>query len=221
MRPTWDEILNLPGGVARGWSSRWTAARGKASHAFQDLKEHPLAVFIGEWLRSPRRMGAVCPSGSALAEAMAAAVRDSDGLVVELGPGTGCVTAALLRQGIAPQNIVAVEQSAAMSDLLKRLFPEITVINGDAGQLSDLLSGQRAASIVSSIPLMSLPQAECERIVREMKKLAPPEGGRLVQFSYFWGGSYLAKSGLSPLHSQLVIKNFPPARVTTFSLPRA
>lgn len=186
---------------------------------FQRVKEAnlpPLAIFAREWLSSPRKTGAVCPSGSALAEAMAKGVPAGTGLVVELGAGTGAVTAALLRRGIAPERIIAVEQSAALANLLRRRFPQITVLHGDAAALSQLLPAKRVDCIVSSIPLVSLPKPVCRAIVKEMKKVL--QGGPLVQFTYLWGGSYLKNSGLTCVNSSVVLRNIPPARVMTFDI---
>lgn len=174
----------------------------------------PLMVFTREWLHSPRKTGAVCPSGQALAQVMAEAVPSGSGLVVELGAGTGSVTAALLRRGIAPERIIAVEQSAAMVRFLCRRFPGITVLHGDAAALSRLLPEKNVDCIISSIPLVSLPETARQAIVSEMKKVL--RGGLLVQFTYLWGGSYLKKSGLTCVNSNVVLKNIPPARVMTF-----
>ena len=66
----------------------------------------------------------VCPSGMPLARSMAAfAPRKGDGLVVELGAGTGPVTRQLLDAGIAPRRLVVVEQSPVMVSLFLRRTP--------------------------------------------------------------------------------------------------
>ena len=73
------------------------------------------SAFVRAWVRSPRSVGMVCPSGMPLARSMAAfAPRKGDGLVVELGAGTGTVTRQLLDAGIAPRRLVVVEQSPVM-----------------------------------------------------------------------------------------------------------
>ena len=68
------------------------------------------ARFLKTLVASPRLTGAVAPSGRALARAMAAAAGSpSQGLIVELGPGTGPVTQALIEAGVAPERLVLVE----------------------------------------------------------------------------------------------------------------
>ena len=87
------------------------------------------SAFVRAWVRSPRSVGMVCPSGMPLARSMAAfAPRKGDGLVVELGAGTGTVTRQLLDAGIAPRRLVVVEQSPVMVSLLRERFPQLAIL---------------------------------------------------------------------------------------------
>ncbi|MDR1921640.1 MAG: methyltransferase domain-containing protein [Candidatus Adiutrix sp.] len=174
----------------------------------------PWAVFILECLCSPRLSGAICPSGRALARTMAEAVPSGHGLIVELGAGTGSVTSALLKKGIAPERLITVEQSAALAEVLKRRFPAIRVIHGDAAVLTQLLPEGEVDCVVSSIPLVSLPGPTRTAIVSEVIKVL--KGGQMIQFTYWWGGAYLSQFGFKHVKSQFVLKNMPPARVMTF-----
>ena len=187
---------------------RWGAVRIKK------LSLRPGVVFVREWARSPRLAGAVCPSGTALAKAMADRVPAGTGLVVDLGAGTGAVTAALLKKGIAAHRIVVVEQSAVMVKYLCKRFPGLTILRGDAAELSRLLPGRPVDCVISSLPLVSLPETKREAIVHELKRVL--QGRPLVQFTYFWGGTYLSKKGFNRVSSRLVLKNLPPARVMEF-----
>src|SRR6185369_8158951 len=66
--------------------------------------------FIGSWIKKPLAVGAVTPSSKPLARTMAQYVDpDGDGPVIELGPGTGPITEALLEQGVDPARLVLVE----------------------------------------------------------------------------------------------------------------
>lgn len=180
----------------------------------RELNSQPWMVFAREWLQAPCLAGAVCPSSCALAKAMADYVPDGAGLVVDLGAGTGAVVMALLRKGIPPHRIVAVEQSAQLARYLRGRFPEIMVLRGDAARLSRILPKGPVDCIVSSLPLVSLPQAKREAVVRELKLVL--QGRPLVQFSYLWGGAFLVRNGLMCINSKLVLKNLPPARVMKF-----
>ncbi|MGH6948815.1 MAG: class I SAM-dependent methyltransferase, partial [Kiloniellales bacterium] len=93
------------------------------------------------WLQRPGRLGAAVPSGRSLAQAMAAEVDPGRaGLVVELGGGTGSVTAALLAAGVPANDLIVVEREAALAASLRRRFPNVAVIRGDARRLRALLA---------------------------------------------------------------------------------
>ena len=66
--------------------------------------------FLRSWIEKPLTTGAVMPSSKVLARTMAAYVDPkSKGPVVELGPGTGAVTQALVEHGVDPARLVLVE----------------------------------------------------------------------------------------------------------------
>jgi phospholipid N-methyltransferase len=144
---------------------------------------------------------------------------DRDGLVVELGGGTGAVTAALLKHGVPPWKLVVVERSPTLAHHLRQRFPQLRVIQGDAAQLGQLLSHEktkRIGSIVSSLPLRSLHPATTRAISHQIETLLEA-GGLLIQFTYDPRGTRVR---LLPhfrrLSSKIVWSNLPPARVEVF-----
>jgi phosphatidylethanolamine/phosphatidyl-N-methylethanolamine N-methyltransferase len=145
------------------------------------------ARFIRAWLDNPMTTGAVSPSGRFLAAAMARHIDPlGEGLVVELGPGTGPVTQALLRRGIAPERLVLIEYDAAFCRLLERRYPGVLVIQGDAFRLRETLAGkidQPVAAVVSSLPLLNMPDDQRLDLLADAFALMPPDG-RFVQFTY-------------------------------------
>ena len=178
-----------------------------------------LALFTREIWANPRAMGAACPSAPALASGMAARVPlERDGLVIELGGGTGAVTAALLKHGVLPWKLVVVERSPTLAHHLRQRFPQLRVIQGDAAQLGHLLGHPRPrlSSIVSSLPLRSLHPATTRAVVQQFETLLDA-GGRLVQFTYDLRGTQpRLLPGFRRLSSKIVWSNLPPARVETF-----
>jgi phosphatidylethanolamine/phosphatidyl-N-methylethanolamine N-methyltransferase len=143
-------------------------------------------LFVSRWLRNPREVGAVTPSGQQLAYAMASQVNPAAGLVVELGAGTGVITAALLKHGVLSQQLVVIETCAAMARDLALLFPAVTVLRADAARLSGLLTMSDCntpGTVVSSLPLLSLHTRQRFRILKEIASVLPV-GGRLIQFTY-------------------------------------
>ncbi len=139
------------------------------------------------WFDNPATTGAVSPSGRFLARNMAAHVDpQEDGLVVELGPGTGPVTLALIARGIAEERLVLVESDSAFCRLLERRFPLARVIQGDALDLTRTLAGKVTApiaAIVSSLPLLNMPDALRLALLDDAFKLMQGKG-RFVQFTY-------------------------------------
>src|SRR6185436_7228661 len=84
--------------------------------------------FIGSWIKKPLAVGAVTPSSKLLARTMAQyGDPDADGPVIELGPGTGPITEALVEQGVDPARLVLVEFNPKFCELLRRRFPAATV----------------------------------------------------------------------------------------------
>src|SRR5580693_6893959 len=97
-------------------------------------------LFLQELVNCPRQVGAILPSSKKLAVAMARWLPlDSNAYALELGPGTGSVTEALLERGLPEDRLIAIEQSPKMADLLRSRFPRAKIITGDAFQLDKLL----------------------------------------------------------------------------------
>src|SRR5487761_1653071 len=91
--------------------------------------------FLRAWLRDPRGIGAVTPSGAALARLMTAHVSQLDGPVIELGPGTGALTRALLARGVLPHRLALIEADPHFADALAKRYPNATILRMDAARL--------------------------------------------------------------------------------------
>lgn len=143
--------------------------------------------FLRNWIRQPLVTGAVAPSGRYLARAMARFVDPlADGPVIELGPGTGPVSEALVAHGVSPQRLVLVEYDEAFCRLLARRFPLARVIQGDAYDLPRTLHGllrQPASAIVSSLPLLTKPEGLRASLLEQAFDLAESDAP-FIQFTY-------------------------------------
>lgn len=176
--------------------------------------------FIRSWIERPLTMGAVTPSGKVLARTMAGYVDPSiPGPVIELGPGTGPVTEALVEQGVDPSRLVLLEFNPEFCRLLRNRYPDATVIRGDAYALHRVVSGmlsQPAAAIVSGLPLVTKPLKTRVRLIREAFRLMQP-GAPFVQFTYAVVPP-IPKSliGVSTEASERIWMNVPPARVWVY-----
>ena len=153
---------------------------------FKKLKSKPASVvrrvrhdtrFIKNWLGNPLKTGAIVPSSTELADAMASFVPlGTDLPVLEIGPGTGVVTQALLDHGVKPEKLVAIEYSTDFCTLIRDKFPNIDVINGDGFKVQATLSKHfakqpRFAAIVSSLPLLNSPKDNRQELLADVLEL--------------------------------------------------
>ena len=176
--------------------------------------------FLRSWIEKPLHMGAVMPSGRLLARTMAQYVDiKSTGPVVELGPGTGAITSALLDRGIDQKRLVLVEYNPSFCALLRDRYPHARVVQGDAYSLRDslrnVLSGP-ASAVVSGLPLVTKPMLTRLKLIRDaFSALAP--GAPFVQFTYSVAPP-IPKSlpGVSTEASERIWMNLPPARVWVY-----
>lgn len=176
--------------------------------------------FLRSWAGNPLTTGAVSPSGPDLTRRMAGfAELDRPGSVLELGPGTGVVTRAILERGLALERLIALEYNEDFCALLRRRYPSMEVVRGDAYSLSDSLpevAPGSLASIVSSLPLFSRPQADRRALLVEALKLLQP-GAPYIQFSYAMSAPVPPEPGFfSVERSGWILKNLPPARVWVY-----
>lgn len=181
--------------------------------------------FLKTLFVNPRLTGAVSPSGRFLARAMARAVgATGEGLVVELGPGTGPVTKALIAHGVDEKQLVLVEYEAAFCRLLRQRFPGVQVLQGDAFDLPRTLAGlagRRVRAIVSSLPLLNQPPARRAALIENAFAIMT-KGGVFVQFSYGVASPipHPAGGGVSAHGGAPIWANLPPARVWTYRAAR-
>jgi phosphatidylethanolamine/phosphatidyl-N-methylethanolamine N-methyltransferase len=176
--------------------------------------------FLRSWIEKPLHMGAVMPSGRLLARTMAQYVDiGSGGPVVELGPGTGAITNALIEHGVDQSRLVLVEYNPGFCALLRDRYPQATVVQGDAYRLRDTLwnvLAMPASAVVSGLPLVTKPMLTRLKLIRDaFAALAP--GSPFVQFTYSVVPP-IPKSlpGVSTEASERIWMNLPPARVWVY-----
>ena len=176
--------------------------------------------FLRTWIEKPLHVGAVMPSGRLLARTMAQYVdANSSGAVVELGPGTGAITAALIKREVDQKRLVLVEYNPGFCALLRDRYPQAKVVQGDAYTLRDSLRnvlGAPASAVVSGLPLVTKPMQTRLKLIRDaFQALAP--GAPFVQFTYSVAPP-IPKSlpGVSTEASERIWMNLPPARVWVY-----
>lgn len=152
------------------------------------MNDSDLIAFARSWLRAPKSMGAATPSGRGLAKLMCSQVDpDGEGLVVELGAGTGVITQALLAHGVSPSRLLVVELDPNLVALVSRKLPQVKLVCANARSLRQTLAAvapnQAVDTIISSLPLLAMPNRLRWRILLECH-YALKGRGNMIQFTY-------------------------------------
>jgi phosphatidylethanolamine/phosphatidyl-N-methylethanolamine N-methyltransferase len=179
------------------------------------------ALFFGLWLQKPLQIAAVTPSSGRLAFVMAQLVDLSrPGPVVELGAGTGSLTRGLLRAGCPPERLIALEREPQLAATLRRSFPRITTIAGDATALNGHFQQHgidRLCAVVSSLPIKWFPLAAQRAVIGPcLARLGP--GGRFLQMTNAFSSPIaIGPLGISGARVANVWRNLPPAQIWAYS----
>jgi phosphatidylethanolamine/phosphatidyl-N-methylethanolamine N-methyltransferase len=203
------------------------------------MKQHPIApgrqkmsdtlLFLAHWVQSPGRMGSMAPSSRALARAMARQIPsiahdDESAPIIELGGGTGSITAGLLEAGIPPSRLMVIERDRHLARHLARRFPETRVVCEDAAQLRSVMFRHglsHAAAIVSGLPLLLFSEDTRERIIDACFAVLGPERP-LIQFTYGVASPLPYRLyGLAARRAERIWLNLPPATIWTYRMPQA
>ena len=175
--------------------------------------------FLRALIARPKNVGAVAPSSRGLARAIARQLDPNlPGPLLELGPGTGVITQALLERGFAPARLTTIEYDAEFAAGIARRFHGVHVIQGDAFDLTRTLGARGAepfAGIVSGLPLLNFPMALRRALIDgALDRLAPK--APFVQFSYGMHAPVTPSKGYAVTCAAFVWANLPPARVWVY-----
>ena len=182
---------------------------------------HGLA-FARALLRNAGQVGAVAPSGNALAALMTAAITPGCAPVIELGPGTGVFTRALLLRGIAEEELVLVESDPTFADMLSAQFPHSRTLLLDAAQLGAvrLFQGELAGVVISGLPLLAMSNQKVLAVLGA-SFFHLRQDGAMYQFTYGpccpVSPLILNQLGLQSMRTGSTSANFPPATVYRIS----
>jgi phosphatidylethanolamine/phosphatidyl-N-methylethanolamine N-methyltransferase len=147
---------------------------------------HGRPIFMRHWLRNPIGMGALLPSSPSVARALAGQMQlGRSGPVLELGAGTGTITAGLIAGGCPEERLMLVESEPVLTDHLREHYPGTRAICGDATKIDSVLSEigvDRLATVISSLPIKWFPlEAQRNTVMPCLKRLGP--GGYFVQIT--------------------------------------
>jgi phosphatidylethanolamine/phosphatidyl-N-methylethanolamine N-methyltransferase len=184
--------------------------------ALAERFDEELRFFRG-WIDKPKAVGSIVPTSMVTARRMASVIRpERDDLVLELGPGTGVITRAILERGVKPENLISVEYSEDFVDKLREEFPAVNIVHGDAFDLDTVLApwkGKTFDTVISGIPMLNFRMEDRIRLLERLLDLLPA-GRPVVQITY---------GAMSPLppgrgsysveRLDFVIRNIPPAHL--------
>lgn len=182
-------------------------------------------LFFRQWVRAPLSTASVVPSSRFLAEKMVAEVPRNARKVIELGAGTGVFTERMLARGAPFEKLMVVELNPELAGRLVHQFPQVTVVNGDASHLVQLLQDSpdfhtgQVDAILSGLGLLNIPNPVVTEIIRAAFDVLAP-GAPFIQFTYGpkspIARSIVGQLGLSVHRASFTLRNFPPASVYVY-----
>ncbi len=179
--------------------------------------------FIRGMMEKPKTVGAIMPTSVHTARKMASVIDAASALpVLELGPGTGVITRAILERGVPAEKIFSVEYSEDFLNHLREAYPGVHFIHGDAFDLDATLTpfhDQRFDAAISGLPLLNFPM---HRRVSLLESLLDrlPHGRPVVQFSYGPVSPIVAQPDRYRIrHFDFIVRNIPPAQIWLYTRP--
>lgn len=184
--------------------------------------EEEIRFFKG-MVSQPKAVGAIVPTSMVTARKMASAIDPSSGLpVLELGPGTGAITKAILERGISPAQLYSIEYSRDFYEKLLRDFPGVNFINGDAFDPKSSMGeayNQQFDCVISTVPLLNFPMEVRIALLDKLLSMLPT-GRPVIQMSYGPVSPIIAKPKLYTIkHFSFVVRNIPPVQLWSYTRP--
>jgi len=172
--------------------------------------------FFRQWIRAPLVTASIVPSSRMLATAMTRSLHPGAAPVIELGPGTGIITRHILARGVPENQLVLVECNPYFAMRLRARFPKARIIEDFAEHLAGTAFDSAPRAVISSLPLMSMPNDRVEAILAAVFSVLEP-GGIMIQFTYAprcpVNRDIRRRLGLASRLQEVVWRNVPPAGI--------
>jgi len=196
---------------------------------FSELEPAGRLALLRQFVKNPKGIASVAPSGQKLANLMASIVPEDANRIIEVGAGTGVITEAILRRGFLPSALFAVEMNPTLYRMLLSRFASIHVACGDARNLVSMTRGWRndrddVDAICSSLGLLTMDRNIRDEILAAAFSVLRP-GGVFVQYTYGFkcplGAVTRKRFQLEHHPVGFAWLNLPPARVFVYRQVRA
>lgn len=174
------------------------------------------AFFTG-FLRTPQKVGSLVPSSRFLERRIlnAAGLRQAK-LVLELGPGTGGTTRAILSHLPADARLLTIDVTPEFISLLDTIAdPRLTNHLGSAEDLSGILAHHDLGApdvVISGIPFSTMPVEVGENVARSVHQVLA-DGGRFVAYQFRGDVADITSPVMGKAHRTMEWLNVPPMRV--------
>ena len=185
--------------------------------------DHPIA-FLRGFLERPKEVGSIIPSSRWMERRITRTAEIANAkVIVELGPGTGGTTKALLNAMGPDARLLAIEINPGFCQLLADTIddPRLIVHQGSAAEIPEALAQHDLEApdvVLSGIPFSTMPKELGLSILRSVREGLRP-GGRFVAYQFRDVVHTLGKRVFGPASIQIELLNMPPMRVYRWDIP--
>ncbi len=175
--------------------------------------------FLKQFLKDFKQTGAVLPSSKALTKKMLKNINfDRPVKIVELGPGTGCMTREILKRMHPKSELICVEINPDFCERLKQIKTDkkFSVLQTSAADLASQIDTHSIHYVVSGLPLANFRTNEVESIFGSIQNILKAQGS-YIQFQYTLRLDETIKQYFSIVIKSFSLFNFPPAFIYSCS----
>ncbi|TKB27431.1 methyltransferase type 12 [Desulfopila sp. IMCC35006] len=173
--------------------------------------------FFREFLKHPLEIGSIIPSSRFLERRIVqASAVASARVIIELGPGIGGVTRAILRTMPQRARLLSIEINPNFHGLVSKIEDDRLIVHlGSASELREIIAQydlDPPDAIISGIPFSTMSRDTGSQIVAAVSSVLPPNG-RFVAYQVKDQVAELCEPFLGPWRTSIELRNIPPMRI--------
>ena len=172
-------------------------------------------LYLRSFVSRGTKVASLFPSSRWTAQSMVRGIDfEKSQIVIELGAGTGAVSASLLQASHGKCRAIIVEREPAFCERLAERFPRAEIVAGDALKLPHILSRLRIDTIdhvLSTLPINWLPPEQRTKLLENICRHLHPQG-TFRQLTHLPGVHRAVYSQhFATVRCPIVWRNLPPA----------
>lgn len=177
-------------------------------------------LFLSKFLRHGTKIASIWPSSKSLSRATIRQVDwEKARVIVELGAGTGPITAQVIERLRPQTKFIAIERDEDLFKVLKKRFeglPNVEVVHADVRDLGRILKTRHITKVdyfISGLPTPSLPEGVRKRMFVCVRKYISDQGvySNITEIPFLYWRYY--KSVFKRVDFHFVVANMPPGGV--------